>query len=405
MSDQVYLARQPIFDAKREIYGYELFYRNEAGERGEGTPRFATSTVLVNLLNQIGIQRCVGDKKAFVNIDSSILLSEILSTLPPDLFVFELSERMSVTHREIEAVAQLRRRGYTFALDNVSLSGEYAKSFAELLPHVTYAKFDTTMTDLELLAQEIGRFAGLTLIAQKVEFAEMAESYRALGFEHFQGMFFAPPALLQQDGLSPKHLGVIRLYNMLQNETPLDQLAEEFQRHNELSMQLLQFVGSTALGSNPEGSASIREIIEQLGPQRLQLWLLLLIFSKSGKYISSDKSIFSLRIQRRIDLMLALLPRLDMEETPGVIEQVRFLAFLSLIEEVFNMPLATILKNIEVHDTIGEALLSKHGSYGHLLALAEAIEHAHLASIRAYLKSFDRTIDDIADIIATCQEG
>jgi EAL and modified HD-GYP domain-containing signal transduction protein len=402
MSDQVYLARQPIFDAGREIYGYELFYRNEAGERGSGTPRFATSSVLVNLLNQIGTQRCVGDKRAFVNIDSSILLSEILSTLPPELFVFELSEQMTVTHREIEAVAQLHRRGYTFALDNVSLSEEYLSSVSELFPHVTYAKFDTTMTDFELLTEQIGRFAGLTLIAQKVEFPEMVESYAALGFEYFQGNFFAPPALLQQGALSPKHLGVIRFYNMLQNETPLEQLAEEFQRHNELSMQLLQFIGSTALG-NPEGSASIREIIERLGPQKLRLWFLLLIFSKSGRYISSDKSLFSLRIQRRIDLMLSLVPRLGMEERPEVIEQIRFLAFLSLIEEVFNVPLAAILKNIEVHDSIGEALLSKHGEYGRLLALAEAIELSHIDAIRAYLKPFGITIDDIADLIAEYQ--
>ena len=402
MSDQVHLARQPIFDRDRNIYGYELFYRNDEGKRGEGNPRFATSTVLVNLLNQIGTQRCVGDSRAFVNVDSDILLSDILSTLPQELFVFEISEKMIVTHREIEAVAQLHRDGYTFALDNVSLVREYHKSFSELFPYITYAKFDTTMTDFEQLEARIALFAGFKLIAQKVEFPEMVESYGRLGFEYFQGNFFAPPAMLQQASISPKHLGVIRLYNMVQNEEPLSQIAEEFQRHNELSMQLLQFVGSTAL-ARPAVSASIREILEQMGTRRLQLWLLLIIFSKSGKYIASDKSVGSLRIQRRIDLMLALVPRLGIEESPAVIEQIRFLSFLSLIEETFGMPLAAILQTIEVHEAIEDALLSKHGDLGRLLALAEAVELSHLAAIGSYLKPYGIAIDDIADIIAAYQ--
>ncbi|MDX1295080.1 MAG: EAL domain-containing protein, partial [Sulfurimonadaceae bacterium] len=360
MTNQIFIARQPIFDADNNIFGYELFYRNEEGNSGAKNLRHATSTVLVNLLNQIGLQKCVGDAKAFVNIDSGILLSEILSTLPTDLFVFELSKDMVISHREIEAVALLHEQGYEFALDNISLSKEYHKSFSPLFPHITYVKFDTMMTDIEQLEQHIGRFAAFKLIAQKIEFSEMFESYKELGFEYFQGNFFAQPALLQQESISPKHLGVIRIYNMLQNNEPLARVAEELQHHNELSMQLLQFVGSTSL-FKASGASSIREVLEQIGEKRLQLWLLLIIFSKSGKYIANDKSIFSLNIQKRIDIMLDLMPRLGMEASENRIEQVRFLAFLSLVDETFGIPLATILESVDVNDAIEAALLSKFG--------------------------------------------
>ncbi len=403
MSETINLARQPIFNADDDIFGYELFYRNDAGNSRAENGRFATSTVLVNLLNQIGRQRCVGDAKAFVNIDSGILLTDILATLPKELFVFEIGSDMVITHREIDAVAELHAKGYAFALDNVSLSKEYHKSFSPLFPYVTYAKFDTMMTDVERIGSQVARFAQFRLIAQKIEFSEMFETYRALGFEFFQGNFFAQPVLLQQPGLSPKHLGVIRIYNMLQNGDTPERVAEELQRHNELSMQLLQFVGSTSMGQ-AGSSASIRDVIERLGEQRLQLWLLLIIYSKSGMYISHGKSAFSLRIQRRIDIMLALMPRVGMQESESLVEQIRFMAFLSLIEETFGMPLATILEGVEVDEPIEAALLNRFGELGHLLGLAEAVEASNIAKIRAYLKHYGLAIDAVDDVLTRFQQ-
>jgi EAL and modified HD-GYP domain-containing signal transduction protein len=399
MSNQIFMARQPIFDAAHNIYGYELFYRNESGNSEADNPRFATSNVLVNLLNQIGLQRCVGSTKAFVNVDSGILLTDILATLPKELFVFEISADMAISSRENDAIAELHKLGYEFALDNVSLNKEYHQNFGHIFPYITYAKFDTTMTDVEQLESLINRFAKFKLIAQKVEFSELFETYQELGFDYFQGNFFAQPVLLQQEGISPKHLGVIRIYNMLQNGVPPSQVAEEFQRHNELSMQLLQFVGSTALFKETT-TASIREVIETLGEKKLQLWLLLIIYSKSGKYIANDKSPYSLHIQKRIDIMLELMPRVGMETDEHTVEQVRFLAFLSLVEETFNIPLASILKNVEVDEAIEAALLSKYGDFGHLLGLAEAIEESHVAKIHAYLKHYHLSIDAVDDIIA-----
>ena len=49
MYNQLFMARQPILDANNQIYGYELYYRDNHGENTSDNPRFATSTVLVDL--------------------------------------------------------------------------------------------------------------------------------------------------------------------------------------------------------------------------------------------------------------------------------------------------------------------------------------------------------------------
>lgn len=398
MSEQLFMARQPILDIEKETVGYELFFRAEEGSTHIDNPRYATSSVLVNLLNQIGIHKGVGDSKAFINISADIILTDILYTLPNEIFVFELNEHTVITFQLVSAIAKLHASGYEFALDNVSLDEEYLANFARIFPYISYAKFDTTMTDIERLEANIETYKKFYLIAQKVEFYEVYETYRDLGFSFFQGYFFAKPHLIQQSRIDPKHLGVIRIFNMLQRETPLDEVANVFQNHNELSMQLLQYANSTELLKGKDTS-SIREVIETMGQYRLTQWLLMIIYSKSGKYVSHEKSIHSITIQRRIDLMLDLLKLIDPHRFDELEEQVRFLAFMSLLEATFNVPLSSVLENFQVPAILKEALLTNTGLLGRLFALALSIERADYAATQVLLRTFMLTSDDVLNTI------
>ena len=398
MATQLLLARQPVLDRNEQIFGYEFFYRNQEGRSEHGEPRLATSSVLVSLLNQLGLKKGVGDRKAFINVSANILLTDILYGLPKDVFVFELSEEMVITNKDIEAIAQLHKQGYAFALDNISCNEEYFRNFLPVFPYITYAKVDTTTMDIELLASQIGLFRQFKLIAQKVEIYEVYEVYRDMGFDYFQGYFFAEPHLIRQERIDPKYMGVIHLFNMLQSNTPLDQVAEAFQHENELSMQLINYLNSISTFQIKETS-SIREAIEHIGSKSLEQWLLLLIYSKSGENIADEKSPQSLLIQRRIDIMLGLLDLIQPSTNIATPEQVRFLAFMSLLETTFNVPLASILENFDVSDIIKDALLNNAGELGLLFALTLSIERSNLATTQVLLKHYHLTLDDITPIV------
>ena len=163
-------------------------------------------------------------------------------------------------------------------------------------------------------------------------------------------------------------------------------------------MQLLQYVNSTATIQNKHTS-SIRDIIEEMGHYHLMQWLLMIIYSKSGKYIENEKSIHSITIQRRIDLMLDLIMLIDPDRHTELEEQVRFLAFMSLLEATFNMPLAAVLENFQVDEVIKEALLTNTGLLGRLYALALSIERADYAATQVLLRTFMLTSNDIVTII------
>ena len=394
MSAQLFLARQPILDVHKHIVAYELFYRDEEGSPNFSDARLATSSVLVNVLNQIGLQNSVGHAKAFVNISANLLLTEIIPTLPIGKFVFELNQNIEISNKLRDIIEDLNKKGYEFALDNVNCSDAYFNNFNAILPFIKYLKFDTTMTDIEYLQKQMPRFKGKKLVAQKVEIPEVYEAYKAIGFDYFQGYFFAKPHIIQKNRMDPKHKGVIHIFNMLQTDAPLNELAAEFEKHNELTLQLLQFLNSTSLFDLKEAT-SISEIVQLVGKEKLLQWLLLIIYSKSGKEIKSNKSPLSLLAQHRVDIMLGILEKTGKSNYERYKEEVRYVAMLSLLESVFNVPLAYVLENFEVGHSIESALLSHSGVAGRLLAIEQSIEKADFATTQVLLRSFNLTVDDI----------
>ncbi len=394
MSPQLFMARQPILDAEKNVYAYEIFYRDEEGHADFSDPRLATSSVLVNLLNQVGLKGSVGSAKAFINVGANILLTEIIFSLPCEKFVFELNENMLVTHQIREVIRNLHYLGYHFALDNANCTDSYVKNFAPIMAYIEYVKFDTTMTDMEFLGKKFEVYVGKKFIAQRVEIPEVFEAYKEIGFHYFQGYFFAKPSLIRHNRIDPKHKGVIQIFNMLQTDAPMKEITKEFEKDNELTLQLLQFLNSTSMFDMKEKS-SIADIINLVGKPKLLQWLLLIIYSKSGKDTKSAKSPLSLLAQHRVEIMLGILKKLPHEEFQKYSEEVRYIAMLSLLESVFNVPLPYILESFGVDKEIESALLTHSGVSGRLLAIALSIEKADFAATQILLKTFELNVDDL----------
>lgn len=373
-----YFARQPIVDREAKTFGFEFFYRNNIGQSGIEDPRAATASVLVSLLNQTGLHAAAGDKKVFVNIDPSILQTDLLQSAPADKFVFELNADISLGSKERDALKILHTEGYRFALQGVTHSSDVVTSVSMLLPYIDFIKVDTGASDMDLLPQTIAPLRGKQLIAERIEIEEVFEAYKKLGFDYFQGYYFEAPTLIEHNRIDPKHLGVVKIYDMLLNDLPLEQVAKALQNHNELTMQLLQYLNSTSM-KDMLPNASVEAIIRKVGKEPLKQWLSLIIFSKSTQAIGNAKSPFSKLLEQRIDMMhriISALPNAD----EHLFEEARLAAFLSLMEPVLGVPIKTVLDQIPVEPHIEEALLLHAGTLGKVLALTLALEKEDTAT-------------------------
>src|ERR1700733_6002372 len=91
---EVFVARQPIFDRRRQLYGYELLYRSEQGcNQFDGTEAsIATKQVISSTLLSIGLENILCGKKAFLNFNQSLLNDGLHLSLPRQAMVIEILE-------------------------------------------------------------------------------------------------------------------------------------------------------------------------------------------------------------------------------------------------------------------------------------------------------------------------
>src|ERR1700750_2556417 len=170
----VAVARQPIFDRAESIAGFEILYRSLTGPFTDAEG--ATSTVIVQSLADIGLERLVGDARAFINVTADFLLKVRPLPMPPERVVLELVGSHSADPELLGALRDARDAGFRIALDGFRLS----PGLEPLLDLATVVKLDIRALSGATLVKHVNelRHRGLTLIALKVETREEYEACR-----------------------------------------------------------------------------------------------------------------------------------------------------------------------------------------------------------------------------------
>jgi c-di-GMP phosphodiesterase len=114
-TSSVAVARQPIFDRAETITGFEILYRSLTGPFTDAEG--ATSTVIVQSLADIGLERLVGDARAFINVTADFLLKVRPLPMPPERVVLELVGSHSADPELLGALRDARDAGFRIALD------------------------------------------------------------------------------------------------------------------------------------------------------------------------------------------------------------------------------------------------------------------------------------------------
>jgi EAL and modified HD-GYP domain-containing signal transduction protein len=259
------VARQPILDRDAHLIGYELLFREPPAETAEVLDdRAATATVIVDGLLDVGLLDLVGGGLAYLNVSRDFLLSVRPLPLPAGRVVLELLEDQLVDGALLEVLAELVEQGFAIALDDFRLT----PSTEQLLPYARIVKVDVlehTGRDLEdLLAHLRAGDPSLTLLAEKVETREEFERCRELGFDSFQGYFFARPSLVRQQRLPSQGLTALGAMAELSATDDFDELNRIITRDVGLSMRLLRYANS-AYVALPRRVGSVQEGLSWLG--------------------------------------------------------------------------------------------------------------------------------------------
>lgn len=388
--NQVHIGRQPILNRVKKIFGYELLFRKGDLNQAEVADNMqATASVMVNALNNIGIGRLIGDKLGFINVDDTILESGIIDLLPSDQTVLELLETVRIDDRVVELCARTRKNGFRFALDDfVSYDGH----FENILNVSSYVKVDLMACDREglpRLVADLKKF-NLKLLAEKVETQEEFEQCRELGFDYFQGYFFAKPSVISGRSISPTQMVLLELSRTLAREEEFHIIEKLFRKNPELNVKLLQFMNSAAFYTTQKIN-SIGHAISLLGYRNLQKWVTLLLFAGEG-YDTKSAPLFERAVMRG-RIMESLANRITRDATAA--DTAFITGVLSLIDALFQVPLESVLKDFNLSDEIQNALLNRDGVLGKLVSAIENLEQENYDEMRHQLEDVNISPSDM----------
>jgi c-di-GMP-related signal transduction protein len=194
MGTNIFLSRQPIVDRGGRTIAYELLYRQSAHAPQAllEDDAWATSRVVRRAFGQLGVNTVLGPCRGFVNVDAEFLFAPAVERLPSNCVVLEILETVAIDASLVRRCAQLRQRGFRFALDDVCALRE---DHLALMDFVDIVKIDLPAVADESLADLIERLRPYRalLLAEKVSTREQATRCLQLGFALFQGFFFARP--------------------------------------------------------------------------------------------------------------------------------------------------------------------------------------------------------------------
>ena len=368
MSAPVLLARQPIYTASKQLYGYELLFRGDFS-----APNFsgdaATSTVLLNALAELDLAQVTGGHKAFVNSTRALL--DHTPPAPPDQLVVEVLEDIIPDESVIQAVRRLKAAGFTIALDDFvpETTTHPLMSLADIIklevPAIAPAQLSKVCRTLVA--------SGKQILAEKVETHDVFNTCRDAGCTLFQGYFLSKPELIHGQRLAENRTAVLQLVAAVNNpNATVPEIISTIKQDPSLSYKLLRLVNSAAFRRSSE-IESIHMAVMLVGIGRIKAWATLLALSDLD-----DKPVALRQISlQRARFCELLAPHLE----PGAEEIYFTVGLFSCLDAYFDQPMDVLLTRLPLDPRIREALERFKGRPGLALHTAILYERCKLAGI------------------------
>lgn len=394
---EIFIARQPIIDSSGHIHGYELLFRqnfnNNAGSITCNTT--ATSRVLVNALNNFGTKLLLGNHLGFINIDHSFMDTELFNTIPAKQFVLEILENSLVSDVFISKILELKRKGFTFALDDMDLSEEMISRFEPVFPYLSYVKIDLFSATKEIITEKIGifkRYKNISLLAEKVELMEDFEYYKEMGFSYFQGYFYEKPTVFSGKKFDPTRKTLFEFSALLDTDADINVLESKLISCPHMVVNLLRYINSVGMGMRAP-IRSLRHGLTLLGRQCLKQWILLFLYANATGSILSEPILLSALFRGHMMRLISskVCPTANQD-------QAFMIGMLSLFDSLLGQPLEEILKDIAFHPNVKATLLHREGVWGKILDLTIALDEENFSNIPKILKDINLDEDMLATI-------
>lgn len=346
----IFVARQPIFDRRGEVVAYELLYRS--GLRNalpEGMDiNLASAKVISDALSVFGYDVLLDNRPGYVNASERVLVESWYRVLPPGNTVVEVLEIVPPTAEVISSCYAAKMAGYRLALDDFV----YRPELRPLLDLADIVKVDFLITvgDEREVARSLTGHHRLAL-AEKVETAADYRHAIDLGYDLFQGYFFARPEIIERKDIAPSKLAYVQLLREL-NKNELDFPAVELviKRDPALALKLLRFLNSAAFGWRSRVE-TLRQALVMLGERPFRRWASLIAIAVLAAEKPAPLLVSCMVRARFAELLVSLCGHKDRALDAF------FAGMVSALDALVGRPLAELMEDLRITADLRQAIL------------------------------------------------
>lgn len=374
---EIFLARQGIYNCKAECVAYEILYRNSKKNSFDPTveENEATLQVVYNVM-LMGQGKIADKKKAFINFPKDCIMDEIPKLLPRESIIVEVLEQVEPTAELLNKLRELKKLGYTIALDDVSINGMH-KGFKDL---IDIYKIDFRLNSKEeraFLLREIKEInPRARFLAEKVQTKKEHDEGIRRGYSYFQGFLFSEPKMVQDSDIAANNVVYYKLLQELFSyEYDIDAIEEIIKGDVSLSFKLLKFLNS-GMFSFKNRVSSIRQAIMLLGVEELKKWISLIIMRSMRAGYDSELSINSIIRGRFCE---SIVNNIDKKEKSKAF----IVGLFSFLDLFMRKEMEEVILELPVESDIKESLINPNENLnGKVLQLVKAYEEMDTDKIR-----------------------
>ena len=362
--EHVFIGRQPILDRESKLYAYELLHRRPGDDAATGDGDRMSSDMLLNAVLEVGSERICAAHLAFINATRGILFNGCLDSIPARRVGLEILESVAVDRPLLDRLRVLRARGFKIALDDFVCLPERAP----LIEHADIVKLDVLALDDASLERHVAFLKpyGVRLLAEKVETAAMHARARSLGFDLFQGYFFARPEIYRGQKLRPNNLVLVQLLARIHDPaiTP-EELSAIIKGDVSMSVTVLRWANSAFYGLD-HPVRSVERAVVVLGLYTMRNWVSLLMLARVGATATELHTTILVRA-RTCELLAAASGTASVSSffTVGLFSALDVILQVEMTQALDHMPLSEDQKS---------ALLTRSGKLGDALNCVLALE-------------------------------
>lgn len=364
-----FFARQPVFDSQKNVFGYELLYRNSPLEKSANfsDKDVATLTVISSAL-LLTPEPSQAGKKIFIHFPRTSVISEVWSALSPQTTVVEVEPTGEIGPELEKALVKMKDQGYALAISHFSRGG-CAKRLVELADIVFVDMLDKGEPELKATLSDL-QGCGCMLAAKRVEDDAHFQLALGLGFNLFQGFFFEKPVIVPGRKLPSNRITRLNIYRTLEKgEMDLEELTRNIESDVSISYRLLTFINSLAFGLRYKVS-SIKHAILMLGWHQIKSWLWLVVLSDVMPPEKTSELPYLSAIRAKF-LERAAVNHGKSDIAP---ETLFLMGLFSLLEPMLDTPMHELVESLPLEDEVKSALCGGKNRYSDWLNVAKCFE-------------------------------